>query len=183
MKLLLRQDVPKLGMVGDVVEVSTGYARNYLIPHRLAIEPTQANMKAIEAARREAAERRAKMAADRKAAAERLDGVEVTISAAANEVGHLYGSVGRREIARALTDEGHAVSPDMIEIAEPFRQLDSVTVPVRFDEELVSNVKVWIVREKISGEDTEADEDADDAEPQDADDDASGEHAQRDVDE
>ena len=135
MRLLLKKDIPSLGMVGDVVEVSTGYARNYLIPHHLGVEPTKANMKEIEAAKRLAAEE-----------------VEVTIAAAANPQGHLYGSVGPREIAAALRDEGYAVEAGQVQLHEPIRQLDNRPVPIRFSEELEVEVKVWVVRERGAGD-------------------------------
>ncbi len=149
-KLLLRRDVPKLGHVGDVVEVSEGYARNYLVPHHLAVEPTPANLKAIEEDKKRAAAERLAQRRALEARAEAVANVEVTISAAANEEGHLYGSVGPREIAAALRDEGHEVEAAQIQIHNPIRQLDSVMVPVVFGEDLKTEVKVWVVRERAS---------------------------------
>jgi large subunit ribosomal protein L9 len=152
MKLLLRRDIPKLGLAGDVVEVKEGYARNYLIPHHLAVEPTSANMKVIEADKRRAEEERKRLRVALEEQAGRLREVEVTISAACNPEGHLYGSVGPREIAAALRDEGHDVEAKQIQLREPIKQLDSVTVPVRFADDLTVDVKVWVVRETGSGE-------------------------------
>lgn len=150
MKLLLQRDVPRLGIVGDVVEVSSGYARNYLIPHRIAVEPTKANMKAIEEARRIALDERRKRREAMEAAAERLRDVEVTIAAAANPEGHLYGSVGPREIAAALRDLGHSVEAEHVQLHTPIRELDSVSVEVTFADDLRAMVKVWVVRESAS---------------------------------
>ncbi len=152
MKLLLRRDIPNVGLAGDVVEVKQGYARNYLIPHHLGVLPTAANMKAIEEDKKQAeAERRVRRAALEKQA-ERLRDLEVTISSACNPEGRLYGSVGPREIAAALRDEGHDVETKQVQLREPIRQLDNVTVPVMFADDLIVEVKVWIVRESGSGE-------------------------------
>jgi large subunit ribosomal protein L9 len=149
-KLLLRKDVPKLGHVGDVVEVSEGYARNYLIPYNLAMEPTAANLKAIEVDKQRAEAARLERRKGMETLAASLAGVEITIAAAANEEGHLYGSVGPREIAAALRDEGHDIEAAQIHLHTSIRQLDSVMVPVVFADDLTTEIKVWVVREKAS---------------------------------
>ncbi len=149
MKLLLRKDIPKLGIVGDVVNVSAGYARNYLLPHNLATQPTSANMKALAEERRKSEERRAARLAAMQSLAEKLRDVEVTIAAAANEDGVLYGSVGPREIASALRDEGHDVEAAQVQLRTPIRNLDSRHVEVRLTDDIVANVKVWVVRAQV----------------------------------
>ncbi len=168
-KLLLRRDVPKLGHVGDVVEVSEGYARNYLIPHRLAMEPTPANLKSIEQDKKlaEAARLERRRALEAQAAA--LANVEITIAAAANEEGHLYGSVGPREIAAALRDEGHPIEANHVQLHTPIRQLDSVMVPIVFADDLRVEIKVWVVREKASEQLDEATERSEEAHEEGAD--------------
>lgn len=157
MKLLLRRDIQKVGLAGDVVEVTEGYARNYLLPQHLAVLPTQANMKAIEEDKKRAEAERRERRALLEAQAGKMRDVEVTISAACNEDGHLYGSVGPREIAAALRDEGHAVDAKQVHLHEPIRRLDTVTVPVVFTDDLRVEVKVWVVRETAADE---AEEDA-----------------------
>ncbi len=152
MELLLKKDVPNLGFVGDVVHVKAGYARNYLIPHHLAVEPTKANMKEIEEAKKLAAAERLRKRTLLEEQAQRVNGVEITISAAANEEGHLYGSVGPREIAAALRDEGHGVEAAQVQLHEPIKQLDSRAVTIRFAEDLLAEVKVWVVRERAAGD-------------------------------
>lgn len=153
MKLLLRQDIAKLGIVGDVVDVSAGYARNYLLPQKMAMAPTEANMKRLAEMRKHAEEKRrlAHQAMEREA--EKLADVEVTITAAANEDGVLYGSVGRKEIATALHDDGHRVEPDQVVLEHPIRHLDNIMVEVRFADEIRAQVKVWVVRPKDDNED------------------------------
>jgi len=152
MKVLLRCDIPNVGLAGDVVEVREGYARNYLIPHHMGVEPTQANMKAIEEDKRRAEEQRRLRRAALEQEAGRLREVEVTIAAACNPEGRLYGSVGPREIASALRDEGHAIEAAQVHLREPIRQLDTVTVPVVFADDLQVDVKVWVVRESTGEE-------------------------------
>jgi large subunit ribosomal protein L9 len=147
MKLILKEDVKHLGYVGDVVDVKEGYARNCLLPQNLALAPTESNVKAIAEARAKAAELRRLREEERQAAAQRLAGTEITIRAAANADGGLYGSVGPREIAAALRHEGHTIEADQIDLHEPIRHLDNIVVPVRFAADTIVDVKVWVVRE------------------------------------
>ena len=158
MKLLLRRTVPKLGIVGDIVDVSAGYARNYLLPQRLAVEPTETNMRALAEARRIAEQERAEERSRMLSVAERLAQVEVTISAKANQEGVLYGSVGQREIAAALNEEGHEVEPDQVMLKTPLRHLDNTQVQVRLLDDVEATVKVWIVRERGTDEEAEEEE-------------------------
>lgn len=152
MKLLLRKDVPKLGQVGDMVDVSAGYARNYLLPQGLAVEPSPANLRAIEEDKKRAAADRMRRLEQLQQQAERLRTAEVTIEAAANEEGHLYGSVTAKDIAEALQADGHSVEARQVKLEHPIRQLDTVAVPVELAEGVATEVKVWVVREKMAGE-------------------------------
>ena len=157
MELLLRKDIAKLGLAGDVVNVAAGYGRNYLLPHHLAVLPTDANRKQLEADKRLAAEIRAQRHAELKATAKRLAEVEVTISAAANPEGRLYGSVGAKEISQALKAEGHAIEPEHVRLPEPLRTLDAIMVPLVLADKLEVEVKVWVVRDTPLDEDEEVD--------------------------
>ena len=152
MKILLRKDISHLGIVGDVVEVADGYARNYLVPQNLATTPTQANMRALAKERVEAEDRQRMAIQTMKDTASKLSKVEVTITSAANEDGVLYGSVGVREIAAALNADGHDVTPDQVKLAEPIRQLDNATVTVKLAEDITAEVKVWVVRPRGDSE-------------------------------
>ncbi len=162
MKLLLMKDVAHLGIVGDEVEVTGGYARNYLLPHGLAVEPTERNLRLIAHERKKAAEQRRLRHEELVKASERINGVEVTIHAAANEEGVLYGSVGPREIASALRDEGHAVDASHVGLHEPIRRLDSVAVPVKLAEGVEAEVKVWVVRSHATPEESSIEGEAND---------------------
>lgn len=150
MKLLLTKDVAHLGIVGDVINVTPGYARNYLVPHGIATEATAANMRALADERKKAEERRRVRMEEMRQRAERLKDVEVTIAAAANEEGVLYGSVGPREIAAALRDEGHDVEASHVHMTETIGRLDNVMVRVKFADAIETEVKVWVVRSKAT---------------------------------
>jgi large subunit ribosomal protein L9 len=152
MKLLLRKDIPHLGLAGDMVEVKPGYARNYLLPHHLALEPTPANLKKIEEDKRLAALDRARHREMLERQAERVAGMELTIAAAANPEGHLYGSVGPREIVSALLAEGIRIEPDQVKLKEHIKQLDTRTVTIGFTEDLTAEIKIWVVREKTAAD-------------------------------
>lgn len=159
MKLLLCKNVDKLGIVGDVVNVSAGYARNYLVPHGLATEPTATNVRKVAEARRHAEQEIIRQRGVIEAIAKRLDGVDITVHAKANEEGVLYGSVGTKEIAAALVEEGYPVEPEHIILETPVRRLDNVSLEIQFGHDISSTVKLWVVRDKTEG-------DEDDVEPQ-----------------
>lgn len=165
MKLLLCKNVEKLGIVGDVVEVPPGYARNFLLPHGLATEPTKGNMRQLAEARRQAERERAAERERLEALCAKLENVEVTIRAKANEEGHLYGSVGRKDIAAALDAEGYFVKPDQVLLDAPIRHLDNLSVEIRLASDLRGAVKVWIVREKSEGEEDGSESAPDRAKP------------------
>lgn len=152
MKVLLRQNVSKLGKIGDVVEVRAGYARNYLLPHGLAAEPTEGNVRAVEAAKQAYLEEVAKAHAELEARAQAVRGTEITIAARANEEGHLYGSVGPAQIAAALAAKGVFLKPQNIVLDDAIRQLDKYDVQVSFAEDVTTVIHVWIVPHHEEGD-------------------------------
>lgn len=152
MKVLLCEDVKELGWFGDVVEVSTGYARNYLLPQRLAIVPTEGNLRSL-------AKEAAKRAEQRKLERQRLEevataveGAEAVVAAKANEQGVLFGSVGTGEIAENLRAQGFKVADDMVRLAEHIKQVGTHKVTLKFDKDLTATVNVTIVAESAEGE-------------------------------
>ena len=145
MKVLLRQDVAELGVIGDVVEVKTGYARNYLLPQNVAVQPSEANLKRVEQERRDREKQAKQRLETLKGIASRLAGASVTIKAKANELGHLFGSVNESHIADALVAEGFKVSPEQIALAAPIRTLDKFRVPVRLSDGVEAEADVWVV--------------------------------------
>ena len=162
MRVLLCKSVPELGEVGDVVEVKPGYARNYLIPQGLANRPTEENLKAVE---KDKARRLAELAKRREeveARAEVVRGREITISARANEEGHLYGSLGPAQICAALAEEGVFIEPELVHLEEPIRRPDKYDVQVVFAENVTATIHAWVVRLREEGE---TDADAPNADP------------------
>jgi len=135
MDLLLLKDVPKLGRAGDEVRVADGYARNYLLPRRLAVPLTEGahhQAQQIREARRRQVEREEM---ETQAAARQLDGLTVSIAAKAGEQGKLYGSVTAADIAEAvLAQHGVEVDKRRIVVEEPIRELGDKRVEVRFSQ-------------------------------------------------
>ena len=145
MKVLLCQDVEKLGWFGDVVNVKTGYARNYLLPQQIAIVPTEDNIKSLE-------EERARRSQERKIAMERLaqvvekvDGAEAVVAARANEQGNLFGSVAEKDIATNLREQGFEVPDNCVVLNEHIKAVGEYTVRLKFSPELIATVKVIVV--------------------------------------
>lgn len=147
MQVLLTKDVRKLGHVGDVVEVKAGYARNYLYPQQLAIEPTEENLKGIEEAKKAATLERARRNQAFEALREKLKDFQLTIEAAANPEGTLYGSVGPAKVADSLRAHGFEVLAAHVSLDPPIRTLDTRQVTLEFTDEISTQIKVWVVRE------------------------------------
>lgn len=143
-KLLLKESVKNLGKVGDVVEVNPGFARNYLLPQHLAVEPTPNNIKKIEARRQEIERIEREKRAEQEALIKQLTGVEVTLERKANEAGHLFGSVTATDIAKALQAQGFNINPDDIYLPGRLDHIDTYQVKVKLAEDLGTDVKVWV---------------------------------------
>ncbi|RPI59967.1 MAG: 50S ribosomal protein L9 [Planctomycetaceae bacterium] len=160
MKVLLRRNVAKLGKIGELVIVKDGYARNYLLPQRLAVAPTEANVKAVENEKAKYLAELARLKAEFELRAAAVNGKEITISARANEEGSLYGSVGPAQIAAALAAEGIVLEVENIQLATPIRRLDKYDVGIGFSEDVMATIHVWVVPIREHG-DTEPAEQTD----------------------
>lgn len=145
MKLLLLEDVPSLGYFGDVVEVKNGFGRNYLLPQRLAIIPNAAKIKEIEAERARRAEERVLERAGLVKVSEKVADAVVSIEANANPGGHLYGSVGEVEIAKALQDAGFEVKAKQVTMSGHITQLGEYHVTLKFAHDLKAKITVNVV--------------------------------------
>ena len=154
MKVLLRKNVAKLGKIGDVVEVKPGYARNYLLPHGLAYEPSRSNLRQVEVEKQKYLQELARQRAEIEARAQLVQGKEVTISARANPDGHLYGSVGPAQIGAALAELKVFVEANNIVLPEPIRKLDKYEVALDFGQDVKATISVWVV--PVHGEGEEA---------------------------
>jgi large subunit ribosomal protein L9 len=147
MKVILVEDIPRLGSRGDVVTVKDGFGRNYLIPSGKAMPATQGSLSqlAVKVKRDEAKVRKDRRAAEEMA--ERLSGVSCTVRVQADEGDKLYGSVGERDIATALEEQGHTVDPHDIIMSEHIKMLGVYPVKIRLFSDVEAEIKVWVIRE------------------------------------
>jgi large subunit ribosomal protein L9 len=143
-KLLLKESIKNVGRVGDIVEVSPGYARNYLIPHDLAVEPTPNNVKKIEARRQEIEKQERERREQQAAMIARLEGVEVTLERRANEQGNLFGSVTATDIAKALQAQGFNIEAPDVNLHGKLDRIERYQVEIKFADDLKAEVKVWV---------------------------------------
>ena len=143
-KLLLQESIKNLGRVGDVVEVSSGYARNYLLPQGLAVQPTAGNVKKVEARRKEVERVERERRDQQERLIKQLEGKDVTLERKANDQGSLYGAVSATDIAKALQADGYNVHPDDVLLPGRLDRIDTYTVKVRFAEDLETDVKVYV---------------------------------------
>ena len=146
MEVILREAVEKLGYPGDVVKVSPGFARNYLLPRGIAYEATPGNLKRIaqEKGRLEAAEGSRRAAAQE--IADKLEPISLTFSARVGEEGKLFGSVTSADIAQQLEAQGVHIEKRMIDLHEPIRALGVYKVPVKLHADVKAEVKVWVIK-------------------------------------
>ena len=147
MEVILREDVPNLGLRGEVVKVADGYGRNYLLPRKMAMQATDAN-KAVIQQMKAAAERRS---ASEKAQAEelvtRLDPVVLSFTRRAGEQGHLFGSVTSADIAAELATQGFEVDRRKIQLGEPLKSLGEFKVAIRLHRDVTARVTVKVLAE------------------------------------
>ena len=144
--LILLDDVENLGLAGDTVSVAPGYARNYLIPNKLAAKATPGTLRLIESRKAAIAARRAADLANAKALAEKLADVEISIAMQATEDDQLFGSVTARMVADELNAQGYAIEHSRILIDPPIKSLGSFEAAVKLHSEVTAAVKVWVVR-------------------------------------
>lgn len=152
MKVLLFEDVKRLGWLGDVVEVNEGYARNYLLPQGLAKVATEANIKAIAKERGERAGQRLKERKRLEEVAKAVDGAEVVLAAKANEQGVLFGSIAESHIAANLREQAFQVADDVVQLPHHIKQVGTHSVTLKFAEELTAAVSVVVVPEQSEQE-------------------------------
>ena len=149
-KLLLNESIRHLGKVGDVVEVKPGYARNYLLPHNLAMAPTPDNLKRIEAKRQEYARIEAEQRTRQQGLLAALENYEIVLERKVNERGHLYGSVSASDIARTLREAGFGEKHNIeieagdINLHGKIDHVGSFSADIRFTDELMQELKVTV---------------------------------------
>ncbi|HYL39288.1 MAG TPA: 50S ribosomal protein L9 [Bryobacteraceae bacterium] len=147
MEVILREDVDKLGTRGQLVKVAAGYARNFLLPKRLAVPASEANKKIIEQERQAHLRREAKLVADATDLAKMMDNLSVTISQKAGENDQLFGSVTSKDIAEALEKQGYTIDRRKVILEEPIKTLGEFKVPLRLHREVTTDITVHVVKE------------------------------------
>jgi large subunit ribosomal protein L9 len=147
MEVILREDIEKLGGRGEVVKVAAGYARNFLLPKRLAVEATDSNRKIVEQERQAHLRKEAKQKGEAEDLSKLLGGVTVTIAQKAGEADQLFGSVTSKDVADALAAKNFTIDRRKVQLEEPIKQLGEFKVPVRLHKDVTAEITVNVVRE------------------------------------
>ena len=147
LQLILNEEVPNLGGPGDVVKVRAGYARNYLLPRKLAVEANPKNLRAFEHQKGLAMLKREALKNKARSLKEKVDALSLTVSARAGEEGKLFGSVTNIDVERALRERGIEIDRRKILLVEPIKQLGDYTIPVRLEAEVEAGLKLSVVAE------------------------------------
>ena len=151
MEVILKEDVTKLGSRGDVVKVAEGYGRNFLLPHKLAIEATSGNRKVVEQMRAAALRRSAKEKAQAEELSKQFDGLSVSFQRRSGENDQLFGSVTSSDIAEALEKKGFSLDRRKIQIHEPLKTVGEFTIPVKLHKDVTAYLKVVFEKEAAAG--------------------------------
>jgi len=146
MDVILREDVEKLGTRGQLVKVAPGYARNFLLPNKMAVAATESNKKIVEQERQAHLRREAKVEGEAKDLGKMLASVAITISQKAGENDQLFGSVTSKDIAEALEKQGYTIERRKIVLEEPIKTLGEFKVPVRLHREVTAEITVNVTK-------------------------------------
>jgi large subunit ribosomal protein L9 len=148
MELLLKKTIDHLGRIGDVVNVTPGYARNFLLPRGFAVPVTKANLAEIEQARAEALAEEMARVETLKELSGQLAGTSVTIEGRANEEGHLFGSVTAANVADELRQKGFPIEAKQVKLDQPLKEIGAFDVEIHLHADVTASVKVWVVGAK-----------------------------------
>jgi large subunit ribosomal protein L9 len=148
MKVILRTDIPNIGKQGDVKDVATGYARNYLLPRQLVWESNEQSKKLWEQEKVKLSKQKAVIVAGAKGQAEQIEKLSITIPVKVGDSGKLFGSVTNAAIAAALGEKGFAVDKHDVLLEEPIKEVGIYSIDVRIHPEVTAKAKVWVVEEK-----------------------------------
>jgi len=147
MKVILLEDVPSLGKAGDLVKVSDGYGRNYLIPQKKAVLATEKSLKVIEHQKRLIQQRMEKAKKDAEKLGQQIESLSCTFAKTVGESGKLFGSVTSMDIENYLKENGIKVDRKKIALEEPIKNLGVSNVPIKLHPEVTTHLKVWVVQE------------------------------------
>lgn len=148
MEVILKEDIEKLGHRGDVVKVTEGYGRNFLLPKKLAIEATKGNKNVIEAMKAAAVRKSAAEKSEAEILAKQFADVSIEFSRKTGEKDHLFGSVTSSDIAEALNKKGFDLDRRKIQLDEPIKSLGEFDVPVKLHRDVTARVKVTVTKEE-----------------------------------
>jgi len=148
MEVILREDIEKLGSRGEVVKVASGYARNFLLPKRLAVLATESNKKIVEQERQAHLRREVKVVSEAQDLGKMMGAVTVTIAQKAGEADQLFGSVTSKDIAEALAAQNFTIDRRKIHLEEPIKQLGEFKVPVKLHKDVTAEITVVVVKEE-----------------------------------
>jgi len=148
MEVILREDIENLGQRGQVIKVASGYARNFLLPKRMAVAATDANRKIVEQERQSHLRKEAKEVGEAQDLSKLLNGVSVTISQKAGEQDQLFGSVTSKDVADALAAKNFTIDKRKIQLDEPIKTLGEFKVPVRLHRDVTAEVTVIVAKEE-----------------------------------
>lgn len=146
MEIILKEDVEKLGKAGDVVNVKPGFARNYLMPRKLAVESNAANLKLIEFDKKKAEKRVSEELKGAEELAKKLANLSCSIPVKVGDDEKVFGSVTSADIAKVLESEGLNIDKKKIGLEEPIKALGVYTVPVKIHKDVTAQLKVWVVK-------------------------------------
>jgi large subunit ribosomal protein L9 len=146
MKIILREDVETLGRMGDLVTVSDGYARNFLIPKKKAVQATTKSVKVLEHEKRLIADQARKVKKEHEVQAEKINATPITITVQVGEEGKLFGSVTNKDIAEALSKEGIEIDKRKILLEDPLKEIGSFTIPIQIYHDVKAHLKVTLVQ-------------------------------------
>ncbi|MBI1272746.1 MAG: 50S ribosomal protein L9 [Alphaproteobacteria bacterium] len=146
MEVILLERVEQLGMLGSVVKVRPGYARNYLLPQKKALRATKANLEYFEKQRNQLEAHNAEMRSGAEADAKKISGINIVVIRQASEMGALYGSVSSRDIAEAAKEQGTKLERNKIDIGEPIKTLGLFKVKVKLHPEVIVDITVNVAR-------------------------------------
>jgi large subunit ribosomal protein L9 len=147
MQVILLENVPSLGKAGDLVKVSDGYGRNYLIPQKKALLATEKSLKVIEHQKRQVQQRMEKTKRDAEKLAQQIEKLSCTFTKTVGESGKVFGSVTSMDIENYLKENGMEVDRKKISLEEPIKNLGMFTVPIKLHPEVAAQLKVWVVQE------------------------------------
>lgn len=146
MKVILTEDIPNLGKMGDLIQIKDGHARNYLIPKKLAVLANPQNIKAFEHQKTLLKQKQNRIKREAEKLAEKIEKISCTIAKPTGEEDKLFGSVTSLDIEESLNEEGTKIDRKKILLEEPIKTLGIYKVPIKLHPEVTANLKVWVVK-------------------------------------